>query len=394
MANPEQKSFFSNITPIFFLVGIVFFNFLSRLIFSPLLLTIEKDLNLNHAQAGSLFLLISMGYSITMFLSGFVSSRITHHKTILLSALISGLSFFVISSSSTLVGIKIGLVTLGIGCGFYFPSGIATITSLIEAKKLGKALGLHELGPNLAFVLAPVIVEFFLDFTSWRTILMVLGSANLLMAVVFGCFGQGGHFPGEAPHLRNLRKMLSQSSFWIIIIFFSLAAAGTIGVYSIIPTYLVVEKGMEQATVNTLFSLSRISVLFVILLAGYLVDRVGTKLSIGVIMVTAGVTTILLGMTTKLGSIIIVFIQPVLISSFFPAGFAAISKIAPGRMHNLAVSVILPLCVLFGGGIVPAILGFLGEYSSFSIGFVLLGGLTMTSFVLPFLLKYPEFKKE
>jgi len=391
LANPEQKSFFSNITPIFFLAGIVFFNFLSRLIFSPLLLTIEKDLNLNHAQAGSLFLLISMGYSITMFLSGFVSSRITHRKTILLSALISGLSFFVISSSSTLVGFKIGLVTLGIGCGFYFPSGIATITSL--AKKLGKALGLHELGPNLAFVLAPVIVEFFLDFTSWRIILMVLGLANLLMAVVFGCFGQGGHFPGEAPHLRNLRKMLSQSSFWIIIIFFSLAAAGTIGVYSIIPTYLVVEKGMEQATANTLFSLSRISVLFVILLAGYLVDRVGTKLSIGVIMVTAGVTTILLGLTTKFGLIIIVFIQPILISSFFPAGFAAISKIAPRRMHNLAVSVILPLCVLFGGGIVPAILGFLGEYSSFSTGFVLLGGLTVTSIVLPFLLKYPEFKK-
>jgi len=376
------------------LAGIVFFNFLSRLIFSPLLLTIEKDLNLNHAQAGSLFLLISMGYSITMFLSGFVSSRITHRKTILLSALISGLSFFVISSSSTLVGIKIGLVILGIGCGFYFPSGIATITSLIEAKKLGKALGLHELGPNLAFVLAPVIVEFFLDFTSWRITLMVLGLANLLMAVVFGCFGQGGHFPGEAPHLRNLRKMLSHSSSWIIIIFFCLAAAGTIGVYSIIPTYLVVEKGMEQATANTLFSLSRISVLFVILPAGYLVDRVGTKLSIGVIMATAGVTTILLGLTTKLGLIITVFIQPVLISSFFPAGFATISKIAPRRMHNLAVSVILPLSVLFGGGIVPAILGFLGEYSSFSTGFVLLGGLTMTSIVILFLLKYPEFKKE
>jgi len=83
-----------------------------------------------------------------------------------------------------------------------------------------------------------------------------------------------------------------------------------------------------------------------------------------------------------------------LISSFFPAGFAAISKIAPRRMHNLAVSVILPLTVLFGGGIVPAVLGFLGEYSSFSKGFVLLGGLMMTSIVILFLLKYPEFKKE
>jgi NNP family nitrate/nitrite transporter-like MFS transporter len=151
---------------------------------------------------------------------------------------------------------------------------------------------------------------------------------------------------------------------------------------------------MDQATANTLFSLSRISVLFVILLAGYLVDRVGTKLSIGIIMVTAGLTTILLGLTTNLGLIIVVLIQPVLISSFFPAGFAAISKIAPPRMHNLAVSVILPLSVLFGGGIVPAILGLLGEHSSFSTGFVLLGGLTMTSVVIAFFLKYPEFKKE
>jgi NNP family nitrate/nitrite transporter-like MFS transporter len=151
---------------------------------------------------------------------------------------------------------------------------------------------------------------------------------------------------------------------------------------------------MEQATANTLISLSRISVLFVILLAGYLVDRVGTKLSIGIIMVTAGLTTILLGLTTNLGLIIVVLIQPVLISSFFPAGFAAISKIAPPRMHNLAVSVILPFSVLFGAGIVPATLGLLGEYSSFSTGFVLLGGLTMTSVVIPFFLKYPEFKKE
>ena len=69
----EETSFRSYIGPILFLAGIFFLNFLGRIILAPLLPTIEKDLSLGHSEAGSLFLLISLGYFISLLGSGFVA---------------------------------------------------------------------------------------------------------------------------------------------------------------------------------------------------------------------------------------------------------------------------------------------------------------------------------
>jgi len=43
-----------------------------------------------------------------------------------------------------------------------------------------------------------------------------------------------------------------------MILFFTLGIGGTLGVYSMIPLYLVSERGMERTWVNTLFGLSRV----------------------------------------------------------------------------------------------------------------------------------------
>ena len=70
----REKNITSNLAPILFPVGIMFFNFLVRVVFSPLLLSNEKDPHLNHAQAARFFLLIALGYSFAMIISGLVSS--------------------------------------------------------------------------------------------------------------------------------------------------------------------------------------------------------------------------------------------------------------------------------------------------------------------------------
>ncbi len=62
----REKNITSNLAPILFLVRIMFFNFLVRVVFSPLLF--------NHAQAARFFLLIALGYSFAMIISGLVSS--------------------------------------------------------------------------------------------------------------------------------------------------------------------------------------------------------------------------------------------------------------------------------------------------------------------------------
>ncbi len=157
-----EPSFISQLGPLLFLSGIFFLNYLSRIILSPLLPTIEQDLKIGHGGAGSLFFLVSLGYCVMLLASGFVSSRLAHRRTIVLSALAVGSALIIVSVSRGLWGIRLGLIGLGLASGLYLPSGIATLTEFVTPKDLGKALAVHELAPNLGLMLAPFLVEAFL----------------------------------------------------------------------------------------------------------------------------------------------------------------------------------------------------------------------------------------
>ena len=377
-----QTSIYRTLSPVLFLVTILFLTFLARVIFSPLLVPIEADLHLSHAEAGSFFLLISIGFAVTMLGSGFVSERITHRGTIFASVLICGLALLMISLSTSLTGIRFGLVALGMGAGLYFPSAMATITRLVDSAHWGKAIALHEVGPTMGFVFAPIIAELGLNFTSWRGVVVVVGVGCLVAAAIFGLFGKGGRFTGEPPRLGNIGLLFSQSSFWIIAILMSLAAGASVGVYAILPVYLIDERAMEQGVVNTLVGLSRVSGLITLFLAGWLTDRFGVKLVMVSIYAIAGVLTGLLGLATNVWLVIVVFLQPAIVTSFFPVALLALANIGPPHIQNVAISLMIPFVFLFGGGIVPAGMGIMAEYRGFATGFILMGGLLLANLVL------------
>ena len=117
MSDAKNSSFLSQMGPLLFLVGIFFLNFLSRIILSPLMPTVEEDLKIGHDEAGVLFLLISLGYCLGLLASGFVSSRFQHRRTILLSSIAVGGALMVVSISHNLWGIRFGLILLGMAAG-------------------------------------------------------------------------------------------------------------------------------------------------------------------------------------------------------------------------------------------------------------------------------------
>src|SRR5512136_2942615 len=113
----EPPSFRSQMTLLLFLTGIFLLNFLSRIILAPMLPTVEKDLNIGHGEAGSLFFIISLGYCPMLLGSGFISSRLNHRKTIILSSLAVGAAFLFVGLSHSLWGIRLGLLILGMAAG-------------------------------------------------------------------------------------------------------------------------------------------------------------------------------------------------------------------------------------------------------------------------------------
>jgi len=312
-----------------------------------------------------------------------------HKRTIIVSATAIGLALFVISSSNSLLGISTGLVLLGLAAGLYLPSGISTLTSLISPGQWGKALAIHELAPNLAFVAAPLISEFLLQWFSWRGILAVMGIASMVAGMTFGRFGTGGKFPVDAPSVTSVQTILAKPAFWIMTILFSLAITGSLGVYAMLPLYLVTERSMDQYWANTLVAVSRVSGLGMAFLAGWATDRFGARKIMAAVFLLTGTMTFLLGVTKGYWLVLIVFAQPMLAVCFFPAGFAALSCIGPSSSRNVAVSLTIPLAFLIGAGAIPAGLGIMADTVSFAFGFALVGVFILMGFLLSLTLQLP-----
>ena len=385
-----KGAFQAQLPSILLITSIFFINFTSRITVAPLLPTIENSLDFSHGDAGSLFLFLSFGYFISLLGSGYISSRITHRKTIALSAIFVGLAISLVSVSKSLLAMRCCLFLLGVSAGTYLPSGITTITSLVNPKQWGKAVAIHELAPNLSFLLTPVLVEMLLYWFAWSNIFLLVGTGSIVMGFVFARFGKGGDFLGEAPNFSSVRPILKVPAFWMLIFLFSLAIASTLGIYNMLPLYLVTEHGFSREWANSLVSISRISTLAMALLAGWATDRFGPKSIMTGVFLTTGLLTILLGMVKSYWIGAVVFLQPLFAVCFYPAGFAALSRISTSENRNVAISLTIPIAFVIGGGAVPALIGIMADSGFFAWGISLFGVLIISGFFLSLFVKLSE----
>ena len=371
--NNPADSFFNQLGPLLNLTSIFFFNFASRITPAPLIPRIEIDLSLSHADAGTLFFMISLGYFITLIGSGFVSSHFNHKCTIVISNTALGLALIGTSFCSGLWTIRLGLFAVGMAAGLYLPSAIASLTALIPSRHWGKALAIHDIAPNLSFVAVPLICEAALVWFSWRTVFLLSGFGALVMSPVFIGYSRGGEFQGESPSFVSFRQLFGNLSVWVMVLLFSLAIISTMGIYTMLPLYLVSEYGMDANLANTLISLSRIPSIIIVFFGGWATDRIGPWRMIKIVLLFTGLMTFLMGIASPSLISYIIFLQPLMAACFFPAGFAAMSIMVPAQLRNVAVSLIIPLTIVVGGGLAPVFIGFISDMGSFGLAFIICG---------------------
>ncbi len=372
----KQHPLSSALGGLLFISLLFFLNFTSRVIFSPLLPVIESEMGIDHAQSGSFFLFISAGYFISILFSGFVSARINHKRTIVLSCVALGSSLFVMSTCLTLPAVQGGLFLLGLGAGLYFPSALATISSLVPPAYLSRGMAIHELAPNIGFVAAPLFCDLFLMYLSWRLGLSLLGGLIVLLGIIYWFSPLGSTGRGTAPDLSASGMFFRMPLFWAMVVLFSLAICSTLGIYAMAPLFLVNDHGMDPGRANTLLSISRIVAIVMPLAGGWFGDRFGKQLVMAVVLLATGLLTISMALAGNgFWLIFLVVAQPLFAVCFFPAGFAVLANLGNPGYASVAVSLCLPISFLIGGGLMPTLIGMIGDLYSISAGFVLMGGL-------------------
>jgi NNP family nitrate/nitrite transporter-like MFS transporter len=233
-----------------------------------------------------------------------------------------------------------------------------------------------------------------MGFISWRVLIILMGAATVVVGSAFCAFGKCGDFPGDVPKPAALRQIVRLPSFWLIILLLMMAVGGSVGLFTVMPLYLITERGIDSTTANSFLGFAQISGFVAALAGGWFADRVGPKRAMAVLIAAGGVANMLLGLSGDRWLLVILFVQPVLTGAFFPAAFTALSRIVPPNLRSVVASVAVPIAFFMGAGILPAFFGYLGQNYSFSLGFILTGCLMLVGPLFSFSLRFVESDQE
>lgn len=362
-----------------------FINFGIRIIFAPILPLIEDEFVISHARASSILLFQSVGNSLSMLLSGFYSGRFGLKKSIVLSLSISSLLFFLIPFVKVFSVLYIFSFILGFASGMYLPSAVPLITEYFAEKDWGKCIAVHDSASSIGIFSIPFIALFILHFVKWRGIFEVFAVVFLIGAVTF-------YFTSDEVKIRHSEKtmvsdLIKKRSLWIMTILWGLSAGATLGIYFIVPLYLTKELSFSIEYANTILGISRIGGIAVSISAGFFIDKINLRKGMFIMMLTTGILTVLIGSAPVRFIGILLFLQTICITGFFPAAFVSVARMFNREARGMATGIILTLSIMLGVGLIPYLLGLSGDYLGFRFGILILGILVTLSSWLAFSLK-------
>ncbi|MDI6763541.1 MAG: MFS transporter [Thermodesulfobacteriota bacterium] len=375
------------ILPLFIFWCLWYLNFSTRTIFSPILPLIEDSLLLSHGKAGGLFISLSVGYSLALLATGRLTLAWGYRRTVAIGFLGVSLVFFGFQFAESYVSFHLLFFLLGIATGTYIPSILPIITETYESRNWGKAIGLHDSAASFSIFSIPILMAYGLQFFSYKTPLLLLGIVSLIFPLFFWKVSAE---PKKEPlqEGESYTGLFKKRTIWIMILFWILSSASSMGVYSILPLYLIKERGIDFELANQLLGISRAGGMAVPILIGFLVDRYGYRTILFLSLLMTGLSTIALSLSSPLSLIFIsLTLQAVLSLGFFPVALATISKLAPLSSRSMVLGVIMSVGVGFGMGVTPFLLGLTADHFNFRVGIFWLGVLTSLSSLSVHLLK-------
>lgn len=387
-ACPTPQPFRTVIGPTVLLTAMFFATFLGRFIFPALLPSMDEAGVINPSQGGSLFLVAAFGSLLGSLLAGFVSSILKHRGALLVSMFGTALALVGAYFATAVWHLWIAFFVMGVLFGFHLPSSVATITAMVRKEDWGLALSIQQLAPPLTLLAAPLLAVLLLTWFSWNTTLLWVAGLGVFLALWFMLFTGGiGSFPGDPPNRAFAGPVLRTPSFWLMILLFALGMGAQVGVYTMLPLYLTSERDMTPDGANTLLGLANIAPVVFVFISGWLTSRLGEKRVIGIALFLTGVLTLLVGALSGVALKICVVLMAGFAVTFFPPAFSALSRTVQPTYRSLATAFATPTAFLIGGGLLPLVLGYVGQAGNFGLGIIVVGAVVAAGSVFSVFLR-------
>ncbi|MBW5288049.1 MFS transporter [Burkholderia gladioli] len=376
----------------FGLVGI------DRFMIMPLFPVMMKDLHLDYQDLGHITGALSVAWGVSAMFMGNLSDRIGHRKVIIPAmiafSLLAGLSGLAGGVGSLLV-IR---ALMGFSEGAYTPASIVATLDASKPTRHGLNIGIQQTAmPLLGLGIAPIVVTQLLKFVPWHWIFAMVSIPGLVVAFIAFKVLRNPNAAESASHTathdasehkwhdvfkyRNIPLNIVGMLCWLTCV---------IVLSALFPNYLVDYLHLNLEQMGVVLSAIGVGGAAGTLVMPALSDRVGRKPIVLISVVGAFVGLWLLSQTGPNPTVLFVFLTTTLffVFSLITLTVGPVSaESVPAKLMSTASGLVVGIGEVFGGGIAPAVAGYVAKH--FGIQYIMhLGlGALVFGFIVALMLK-------
>jgi DHA1 family multidrug resistance protein-like MFS transporter len=146
---------------------------------------IQDEFGLNKARLGGVSAAFSVSSGVSQLPAGWLADRVGPTWLITAGVLGVGIGGFLVGLSHSYIMLLICLALMGLMAGGYHPAAAPLISVSVPPAERGRALGLHLIGGNSSFFLAPLIAGALAGIWGWRGSFIALAVPTIILGTWF-----------------------------------------------------------------------------------------------------------------------------------------------------------------------------------------------------------------
>lgn len=340
---------------------------------------IRSDFGLDYTRSGLVISAFILAYGIGQVPAGWLSDRVGPRILITFGIVGVALAGLLVGISHTYTMMIVFLVLMGVLAGGYHPAAPPLISTSVEPRNLGRALGFHMIGGSASFFLSPLIAAGIATAWGWRGSFIALAVPTAVFGIVLYVL-LGRRLPTrkvqrttaradaeEAPAQRRSRSL----ACFIFLSTFTHAVVYSI--ISFIPLYFVDHFGIEKETAAALVAVIYSAGLWAGPLGGHFSDRLGRVPVVLAVCLMSGPLIYLLNLAPyRWGIVALLLAMGMTIYVRMPVSEAYIVGHTSERRRSSVLGIYF-FGNMEGGGVLTPVMGYVIDHFGFYTGFTVAG---------------------
>jgi MFS family permease len=277
---PKTRSFFLTSLPYFVLAHAT--HHILTALPQPMLPYMKKEFNLNYTEAATITSAFSISGGLSQMPVGLLADKMGPTILITMGILGVGIGGFLVGFSTSYYTLLAALIFMGLMSGGYHPASTPLISISVPVQQRGRALGVHLIGGNFSFFVAPMIAALIAGVWGWRSVYIILAIPTSIVGIFFYLYLNKKY--GKA-HIDAMKRKQSEEHppqpghkrrLWAFLAMMVLGGGAAASVHPFLSVYMVDVLGASNEVAAASMSIIFSSGIWAGPIGGYFSDKFGS----------------------------------------------------------------------------------------------------------------------